>query len=117
GVARSGEYDAEPLGTLRVDGRISAQGGSLREEDRPGPDPALQEQAREHQAVAAVVPLAAEDPDRTRGKVGHPRDERPQETAARALHQRETRNARGDGAPVHLLHLRSSDDLHRLTLS
>src|ERR1019366_3568876 len=69
--------------------------------------------ARHHQAVAAVVALAAEHHDALVAQRREPFRQKLYHAVPGILHQDDARDAGLDGPPVHFAHFRSGQDFHK----
>ena len=69
--------------------------------------------ARDHQAIAAVVALAAEHDDALLAERSEAFGQKLHHAVTGILHQDDARDAGFDGPPVHLAHFRRGQDLHK----
>ena len=107
--------EAEAAEDLEVDARVAAHVGDAADQEHRHVDAALQQRARDDEAVAAVVAAAAEHGDLPLEQIAVHRLHRRHHLAAGVLHQHERRDADVvDRAAIGFAHLGGVQDTHRL---
>ena len=104
---------AEVAEDLEVRARVATHFGDFADQERRDVDAALQQRARDDEAVAAVVAAAAQHGDAQVAEVGERRLDGRHDLAAGVLHQDDRGDADVvDGAAVGFPHLAAVEDSH-----